>query len=509
MQIERTKQSVKSSLSGFIFKIITLLFPFLVRTVIIKRLGEEYVGLSTLFTSVLQVLSLSELGFASAIAYAMYKPIAEDDKPKICALLNFVKTVYRIIGIFILVVGVAIIPLLPHFINAESPPPSDVNLYILYGIYLFNTVISYLLFAYKSVLLAAYQRLDVENNVMSFCNIVMYAFQIAALYVFRNYYVYIVFLPLSTIAINLLRSLRVKKIFPEYVCKGTIEKSEKKGVYKNIGALMGHRLSGAVVTSVMNIIISANLGLILLTRYGNYYTIINAMLGIILIVYSSITAGIGNSIVVDSVEKNYTDFKNLTFINVWMVGWIFVCLICLFQPFMTIWMGEDKLLPFSTVILFSLYFYFWRFKDMLNTYKDAAGMWKADWLKPYVVTAVSLVLGLILINVWGINGTLVAVIAGVFVVSMPWETHVFFRMYFNRSPKNYYLRMLIYTVIIVAIAALTYYVCGLVGGTGILTFILKLGVCVVLPNAIILLLSFKTPEFRWLTVKIKQIFKKN
>ena len=102
MQIERTKQSVKSSLSGLLFKIITLLFPFLVRTVIIKRLGEEYVGLSTLFTSVLQVLSLSELGFASAIAYAMYKPIAEDDKPKICALLNFVKIVYRIIGIFIL-----------------------------------------------------------------------------------------------------------------------------------------------------------------------------------------------------------------------------------------------------------------------------------------------------------------------------------------------------------------------------------------------------------------------
>ena len=509
MQIERTKQSVKSSLSGLLFKIITLLFPFLIRTVIIKRLGEEYVGLSTLFTSVLQVLSLSELGFAAAIAYAMYKPIAEDDKPKICALLNFVKTVYRIIGLFILVVGVAIIPLLPRFINAESPPPSDVNLYILYGIYLFNTVISYLLFAYKSVLLAAHQRLDVENNVMSLCNIAMYAFQIAVLYVFRNYYVYVVFLPLSTIAINLLRSIRVKKIFPEYVCSGTIEKTEKKGIYKNIGALMGHRLSGAVVTSVMNIIISANLGLILLTRYGNYYTIIVAVIGIILIIYSSITAGIGNSIVVDSVEKNYTDFKNLTFMNVWMVGWISICLLCLFQPFMTIWMGEDKLLPFSTVVLFSLYFYLWRFKDMINTYKDAAGMWKADWLKPYVVTAVSLVLGLILINVWGINGTIVAVIVGVFVVSMPWETHVFFKLYFKMSPTKYYLRMIIYTAIIAAVALLTYYVCGLIGGTGVLSLALKFGVCVVLPNSVILLLSFRTLEFRWLTVKIKQIFGKN
>lgn len=507
MQIERTKRTVKSSVSGLIFQAINLIMPFLIRTIIIKKLGIEYGGLNTLFTSILQVLSLSELGFASAIAYAMYKPIAKGDSALICALLRFIKQVYRIIGCIVMVIGIALLPFLQYFVKGDCPP--DVNLYILYAIYLFNTVISYWLFAYKSVLLSAHQRLDVENIIMTICKISMYALQIIMLFIVPNYYVYVIFLPLSTIAMNILRSLMVRKLYPDYVCKGVIGKVERKLIFKNIGALVGHRLSNTVVSAVMNIIISAYLGLTLLSRYGNYYLIISALISIISVFYSSLMAGIGNSIVVDSVDKNYGDFKNITFVNVWIVGWMSISVLCLFQPFMTIWMGESELLPFSTVILFALYFYLWKFKDIVPTYKDAAGMWKADWLKPYVVTAVSLLLGLILIHVWGINGTIVAVIAGVFVISMPWETHVFFKRYFNRSPKNYYLRMLIYTVIIVAIAGLTYYVCGLVGGTDILSFILKLGVCVVLPNTIILLLSFKTPEFMWLTVKIKQIFKKN
>lgn len=506
MRIERTKQTVKSSLSGFIFKFITLLVPFIIRTIMIKKLGEEYAGLGTLFASVLQVLSLSELGFSIAIAYAMYKPIAENDQQLICAYLNFIKKIYRVIGLVMLVVGVAIIPLLPNFISGAYP--ADINLYILYAIYLVNTVMSYLLFAYKGVLLAAYQRLDVENNILSLCNVAMYACQIIILFLYPNYYAYIIFLPLSTIAVNIIRSIKVKKLYPDLSCVGSIDKAETKKVYKNIGALMGHRLSFVVVTSVMNIIISANLGLILLTRYGNYSLIVNAIIGIFSIIYSSVTAGIGNSLVIDSVEKNYGDFKNITFVNVWLVGWSAICLLCLFQPFMKIWMGEDKTLPFATVLLFALYFYLWKFKDILPTYKDAAGMWKADWLKPYVVTAVSLVLGLVLIKVWGINGTIIAVIAGVFAVSMPWETHVFFKNYFHKSPKLYYLKMAFYTLIVCAVALGTYFLCGLVPDNGILNFAIKVAICLVVPNAIFLACSFKTNEFKWAMSKLKNLLPK-
>ena len=501
-----TNSRTKNTVSGLIFKAVAILLPFAVRTVLIYKLGMEYLGLGTLFTSLLEVLSLSELGFSTAIAYSMFKPVAEGKKQEVCALLNLIKKIYRIIGIVILCVGLILTPFLPNLIYGDIP--QDINLYLLYFIYLFNTSISYFLFAYTSSLLAANQRTDVENVVSLIANIFMYVFQILALVLFQNYYVYIIFLPLTTIVINLLKYRQVKKIFPEYVCSGIVQKEQKKLIYKNIGALMGHKLSGAAITSISGVIIPAFFGLTISGVYGSYYYVLTALFSIITIVYVSLTASIGNSIVVDSVEKNYKDFKTLTFCNVWLVGWMAITLICLYQHFMGVWIGTEILFPMRTVILFTIYFYLWKFKDMLSTYKDAAGMWRNDWLKPYVVTIVSVVLSLILVNFIGIDGVIVGGIAGVFVVSMPWETHVFFKSYFKRKEWFYYLRMLIYTVVIFLLGVLTYYLCSFVTNTGIVGLILKFLICVSVPNVLIVLFSFKTPEFKALLEKVKHILKK-
>lgn len=502
----RTKNIARSTASGLIFRVVSMLLPFLLRTIIIQKLGNEYLGLSSLFTSILQVLSLSELGFSTAISYSMYKPIAENDKPKVCALLSLIRKVYRIIGLVILVVGLGLMPFLPNLISGDYP--ADINLYILYLIYLFNTVVSYFMFSYTSSLLSAHQRNDVENIISLVSNIFMYVSQIIVLFVFKNYYIYIIFLPISTLLINLFRYFRVKKLFPDYVCEGKVDKEEAKVIYKNIGALAGHKLSGVIISSVCNIIISAYLGLELLGIYSNYYYILTALMQIILIVYVALTPSIGNCIVVDSVEKNYRDFKTLTFCNVWMMGWMSISLLCLYQPFIELWLGSEFLLPNSTMVLFVLYFYLWRFKDILSTYKDSAGMWKDDFWKPYVVTVVSLILNLVLVKFIGINGSLIAGIAGFFVVSMPWETHVFFKKYFKMKEGPYYLRMLIYTLVISVLAVGTYYICSLITLTGILGLLIKGMICAVVPNIFIILLSFKTPEFKRLWGKVMSILKR-
>ena len=500
---ERTKHAIKNTVSGFAFRILGLLMPFAIRTIMIQKLGVEYLGLNTLFSSILQVLSLTELGFASAIVFAMYKPIAEGDTAKICALLRFLRNVYHIIGAIIVVVGAAISPLLPYLINGTYP--ADINLYLLYFIYLFNTAISYFLFAYKGLLLTAHQRSDIENIINMLANLVMYGIQITVLLLFKNYYIYIIFLPICTIAINLIRALIVNKKYPEYRCSGILEKPERKKVFNNIFALLGHRVSFVVVASINNIIISAFLGLEIMAIYGNYYYIVNALIGIITVFHSSITAGIGNSIVVDDIKKNHEDFKKLTFLNVWVVGWMAICLICLFQHFIRIWVGDALSLPLHTVGLLVAYFYLWKFKDILATYKDAAGMWRADLWKPYVVVLVSLGLSLLLTYFIGINGTLISIIAGAFVISMPWETHVFFKGYFKQSEGAYYLRMLIYTLVLIAIGAATYFICYLLPNTGYGWFALKAVICLIVPNLLIVLCSFMTPEFKGVMRKVKQM----
>lgn len=507
MNDSRTKNSLRNSITGFINKVFNLLVPFIIRTIIIKVIGVDYLGLSSLYSSILQVLSLSELGFSTSIAFSLYKPLSENDTETICALLNFIKKVYRIVGLVILVVGAALMPALPYLI--EGTYPEDVNLYVLYVVYLVNTAVSYFLFSHKSVLLAACQRTDIENNILTVSNFVLYALQITVLLLFKNYYLYVILIPVLTVCTNIAREIVTRKIFPEYVCKGAIAKETKTAVFKNIRALLGHRLSSVVVSSTDNIFISAFLGLTSVALYNNYYYIVNAVIGFILIFYTSLTASIGNKIVTEDKDINYRDFNRLTFINVWIVGWMSICLLCLYQHFMLLWVGEDLLLPLSTVILFTVYFYSWRFKDMLSTYKDAAGMWNIDFWKPYVVSALNIVLDFILVNYMGINGVILATILSVPLISMPWETNTFFKAYFKRSPMKYYLKMLVYTIVVVAVACVTYFVCELLPFEGYGWFILKCAICLLLPNIIFVCASFWTQEFKWIMQKIVGIFKKN
>ena len=194
----RTGNAKRNIIAGFINKIISILMPFLMRTVIIRELGMNYLGLDNLFVSILQVLNLTELGFNSAVSYCMYKPISEGDTDTICALYAFFKRAYTVVGICILSAGMGIMPFLNSFIKGDIP--ENINIYILYVIYLANTVISYMLFAYKNIILSASQRLDITNNILTFSKLAMYICQLVLLLAVKNYYIYIMIMPIATIA---------------------------------------------------------------------------------------------------------------------------------------------------------------------------------------------------------------------------------------------------------------------------------------------------------------------
>ena len=189
-KIERTKNATRNIIFGVILKIYQILVPFLMRTAMIYLMGVQYLGLNSLFTSVLQVLNLAELGVGSAMVYSMYKPIAENDTPTIRALLNLYRKFYRMIGTVILCLGLCLIPFLKLLVREELP--GDVNLYILYVIYLLNAVLSYWLFAYKSALLQAYQRNDIDSKIAMIITPLSYVVMLGGLILTKNYYIYII-----------------------------------------------------------------------------------------------------------------------------------------------------------------------------------------------------------------------------------------------------------------------------------------------------------------------------
>ena len=318
MKIERTKNAARNVVFGMILKIYTLALPFVMRTVIIYCLGVEYLGLNSLFTSVLEVLNLAELGVGSAMTFSMYKPIAEDDSDKICALMNLYHFYYRVIGGVVLIGGLVIFPFLPYLIKGNVP--ANINIYVLYVLNLSVTVLTYWLFAYRNSIFNAYQRTDIVSKVTIVTDTVKYATQIFVLTFFHNYYMYVIAILVTQILNNVSIAYLSKKIYPQYEPKGNISKSERKEINKRIKDLFTSELGGTIVGSADTIVISAFIGLKTLAVYQNYYYIITALSGLVIILFNAVTAGSGNSMVTESKEKNYYDFKKLSWITYWMIG---------------------------------------------------------------------------------------------------------------------------------------------------------------------------------------------
>ena len=337
MKLNRTENSIRNIFWGVISKFVMLFFPFIIRTILIKSLGADYLGLNSLFTSILTVLNLAELGFSSAVVFNMYKPIAENDADTVCALMAYYRKVYHVIGVCVTVVGVALIPFLPHLISGSYP--QSINITVLYLLFLANTSVSYFLFAYKNCILSAYQREDVISKITIVLKIVMYAMQMAALLLFHNYYWYVIAMIISTVATNIVTAYYSDKIYPQYQCRGEISEEKRKDIKKNIQGLMVGKVCMVSRNSFDSIFLSMFLGLQTVAIYGNYYYIMSAISGILTILMTSLSAGIGNSIATESMEKNYKDMNKFVFIYAWISGWCAVCLFCMFQTFMEIWMG--------------------------------------------------------------------------------------------------------------------------------------------------------------------------
>ena len=436
---------------GAVNKILLMLFPFLIRTVMIYKIGLQYVGLNSLFASILQVLNLTELGFSNAIVYSLYEPIANSNQNLISLYMEFYKRVYRIIGLIIIGIGFCILPFLKLFINGEIP--NDVNIYILFLIYLFNTAISYIFYGYKNALINAHQRMDIISNISTISQSVMYCFQIVILLLVENYYIYLIMMPVFTVINNILTKKVSDRLFPTVECKGTLSKEKIVGIKNQVKGLMIHRVCQVSRNSLDSIFISAYLGLNTAAIYSNYYYIITALNGILAVLGNSMLAGIGNSIATESVEKNCNDMFNFNFMYMMLSGICTVVLFCLYQPFMKIWVGKESMLPMTAVIMLCVYFYILKMGDIRGIYSDAAGLWWENRHRAIVEAITNLALNAILGWKFGIYGIIMATLISLFVINFIFGSQIIFKYYFkNEKILQYYKTNFKYAVVTIIVA---------------------------------------------------------
>ena len=506
--MNRKKNATRNIIFGTCLKLYQIVVPFLMRTIMIYFMGVQYLGLNSLFTSVLQVLNLAELGVGSAMVYSMYKPVAEHDNNTICALMGLYRKYYRIIGMVVLAAGCVIIPFVPHLIKSDVP--EGINIYVLYVMNLLATVFTYWLYAYKNSILQAYQRNDIVSKVTIITDTIKYILQIFTIVFLKNYYMYVLVLILLQIASNIITAAVVTRMYPEYRCKGGLPKEEVAQINSRIRDLFTSKIGAVIVNSADTVVISAFLGLTVLAIYQNYFFIISSVIAFIAVVFNSCTAGIGNSIIVETKEKNYNDFKKFTFLIAWIAGFCTVCIVCLMQPFMNIWMnGNEKLmLGMSEVVCFCIYFFVYEIQQLLLTYKDAAGMWHEDKYRPLVTALTNLALNIIMVQFFGLYGVLLSTVISIIFIGMPWLFYNLFTVLFKRNAAKYVIRVVYYTVITIVISIITYSVCSLVPFTGIAELIVKLIICIIVPNLLFFATLFKFEEFGQVKALVKGILKR-
>ena len=476
----------------------------MVRTVIIKVLGAEYLGLDGLFTSVLQVLNLSELGFGTAIVYSKYKPIANNDESTICALYALYRKIYRVVGIIILIVGIGIVPFLQHLIKGDYP--SELNIYILYSIYLGNTVLSYLMFAYKNSLLSAFQREDVISKINLMTKVVLYLAQVVLVVVFENYYIYLIVLPISTLLNNILISIDVDKRFPQIVCCGRVEATLMHDIKTKVAGLMISKVCQVSRNAFDSIFISAFLGLTITAMYNNYYYIINAITGFLGIISTSLMAGVGNNVASHDAKKNYEDMCKMDYLYMLLGGWCSLCLICLIEPFMLIWVGKEYTFPLGVVVLLVVYFYALKIGDVRSIYVNAAGLWWENRFRSIMEAVANIVLNYFLGKKFGVYGIVVATLISLLVFNFFYGSRIIFKHYYKNGKHSRYVGThFLYAAITFGVAAITYNACQYIQGNEWMVLIGRFVVCLLLPTILYFLIYRKTKIYKktmpWLLEK--------
>lgn len=515
-------------MAGFGEKLVTFLLGFVMRSLFIRLLGIEYAGVNSLFADILSALSLAELGISSAIAYAMYKPVANNDHEKIAQLINFYKRAYQVVAGTIFGVGCLILPFL-RFIVKDVPPEIENSLTIIYLLYVINSAVSYLL-VYKTTLLTAHQErryISIVNIIGSLVRIVIEAFILLAL---KNvldptprFIVYLVAGIIITRTQNYVTSLVASKRYPEIDQHkdAKLPKEDRNRIFKDIRSLMIYKICNAVLSSVDSVIISSMFGTVYVGLIGNYTLVTKRISALVNQFYNSATPSIGNLAATSDSDKQYKTFKIMQFMAFWIGCFCTVSFFVLLNPFVHLWLGSTKYVlsvPIAAVV--ALNFYVGTISHPLTAFRNSNGLFVQGRYRPIFMAVINVGLSILLAVLWGENGQnaergifavkLATIIAQV--ATMQWyDPYLIYSRVFKKKVSTYFCTAALQVGLVIGCGAVTYLAGYLVDTVSwmnpYLSFVIKCALCVVIPNAVIVAVFFRTDEFKGFIQIIKGILK--
>lgn len=502
----RAFYALKNSFYGVISQVMIALIGLVTRYIFLSALGEDYLGLNGLFTNIISVLSLAELGFGTAALYALYKPLAEDNKNQIIALMQLYKKIYHIMFFVVMILGVMIMPLIPYLIKGVQTLD---NIYLIYFIFVADSAISYL-YAYKRSILFADQKNFIIIKISTICKLCLAVLQILVLIVFKNFILYLLVMVLMHFIENVIISRNVD-IQYKYLKseKKVLELSIKNNLIKNTKALVLHKIGTIAVFSTDNIITSAFIGLSTVGIYSSYTMLLNQVDLLIKSVQEGIKASIGNYSVNETEENKFRIFKQLNLIIYLIYSFCSIAFFCLFNPFITLWLGKDMIFTIDIVFLICLNFYIKGMRNSLLILKETNGIFNEDKWKPILEAICNLGLSIILAQYIGFSGVLIGTILTTLCIPYIIEPHVTFKYVLKRSELQYYKIFIYNFFTFFAIGCITVLICMLIPGQGIFAFIMKCLICLSVPNLMNMIFYCKSKEMKDVIGQLKKLIMKN
>lgn len=504
MESTRLTNSKKNVSANVIIYILQSVLSFAVRTIFIKKLGAELLGLDSLLINVLNMLSIAELGFSTAISYGLYKPLAENKITKISAYMSLYKRIYRAIGIIIILAGF----ILALFLQPIVGDYSYKYLYLVYFLYLFNTASLYFI-SYKDVLLMADQKNYKVFKYNCFFNTSIYILQFIFILFTKNYIIYILIMILCRLINRILINRYITHYYKDvdFNSKEKLSTNEITSIKENIFGLFCFKIGDYVINSSDNIIISSFIGIVTVGIYTNYLSITTILKTIIKNIFNGITASFGNLTTKHNKEAEREVYDIMVFVGFFVSGFVTVCFLNLINPFVTVWLGEKFVVSTSSMILICINFYLMCNQMPLDTIKEAEGFYKKDRYIPIIQAIINIILSIILAGKMGLNGVLLGTTIS-YLLTVFWIKPLLLNRYvFAEKSISYFINQLKYVLTIIIIYLVSSGIIHYINlPINIITIIVNGIITTIIFGLIISLFYFRNSNFKFIVNTMKGIF---
>lgn len=503
----RTHNALRNIIISTAMSLAVFLFGFITQKALVDRLGLEYLGINGLFTNIISMLGIVELGLGAAIVYHLYQPLADSDTVRIKSLMHFYKTWYRVIALVVTVIGLSLMPFLPAIVGKIT---ISTNITAVYLLFLTDVVLSYFL-AYKRSLLYADQKNYVVNLVHLTSVVIMNVVQIAALVITKNFYLYLLIRIVMRIVENLVINAMVNRRY-NFINRGEalpLDEATKQDIFQKIRALFMHKIGTFIVLGSDNIIIAVFLGIATVGLYSNYYLVVAAIGMIIGQIFTAITASVGNLLISSNAQKSYAIYKNIRFANFWLAAVAATGMLVAMDSFVVVWLGQNYVLAIGVLAALSINLYLQLMRSATNSFKEAAGIFHQDRFVPLIESLVNIVLSIVFLHYFGLAGVLMGTICSNLVLHLFSYPRYVYTKLFERNYANYYFEFFKFLVTAAIIGVVTYGLSRMFStDSDVYRLAINASVALVVPNILLYVIFRDSDELKYFKQLIIDIVNK-